>query len=84
MRKLALGVLDQSPVPEGSSPPDALGRTVELAQACERLGFSRYWLAEHHNTTGLAGPGIDIVFLLRFWCLFLLRVHLVEQAQRDQ
>src|SRR5438876_678157 len=36
------------------------------------------------STGGLAGPGIDIVFLLRFWCLFLLRVHLVEQAQRDQ
>src|SRR6266545_8176394 len=36
------------------------------------------------STTGLAGPGIDIVFLLRFWCLFLLGVHLVKQAQRDQ
>ena len=34
------------------------------------------------STTGLAGPGIDIS--LRFWFLFLLGVHLVEQAQRDE
>jgi luciferase family oxidoreductase group 1 len=61
MRKLALGVLDQSPVPDGSSPPEALARTVELAQVCERLGFSRYWLAEHHNTTGLAGPAPEVM-----------------------
>ena len=61
MRKLALGVLDQSPVPDGSSPPDALARTVELAQACERSGYSRYWLAEHHNTTGLAGPAPEVM-----------------------
>ena len=61
MRKLALGVLDQSPVPDGSSPPDALARTVELAQACERLGYRRYWLAEHHNTTGLAGPAPEVM-----------------------
>ena len=58
---LALGVLDQSPVPSGMEPGQALSNTIALAQACERLGYSRYWLAEHHNTTGLAGPAPEVM-----------------------
>jgi luciferase family oxidoreductase group 1 len=58
---LALGVLDQSPIPSGSTPEQALANTVDLARACERLGYSRYWLAEHHNTRGLAGPAPEVM-----------------------
>jgi len=58
---LRLGVLDQSPVPSGSTPAEALRETVILAQATERLGYSRYWLAEHHGTEGLAGTAPEVL-----------------------
>ena len=61
MPVLSLGVLDQSPVPAGSRPEQALANTLDLARACERLGYSRYWLAEHHNTRGLAGPAPEVM-----------------------
>jgi luciferase family oxidoreductase group 1 len=51
-----LGVLDQSPVPEGSSGGDALRNTIDLARSADRLGYHRYWLAEHHGGATLAGP----------------------------
>jgi luciferase family oxidoreductase group 1 len=50
-----LSVLDQSPIAEGSTAADALANTLDLARACDRLGFHRYWLAEHHASPGLAG-----------------------------
>ena len=59
-RQLRLGVLDQSPVPEGSTARQALADTIALAQHAERLGYGRYWLAEHHNHPGLAGPAPEI------------------------
>ncbi|MGE7218675.1 LLM class flavin-dependent oxidoreductase [Priestia koreensis] len=52
---IRLGVLDQTPISNGQTPSDAFGQSVELAQWAERLGYERYWLAEHHNTSGLAG-----------------------------
>jgi luciferase family oxidoreductase group 1 len=54
MPPLRLSVLDQSPIPEGSTAGDALRNTLDLARAADRLGYSRYWLAEHHATPGLA------------------------------
>ena len=57
----ALAVLDQSPVPEGASAAEVLANTVELAQLAERLGYRRYWLAEHHGTGGLAGSAPEIL-----------------------
>jgi luciferase family oxidoreductase group 1 len=42
-------VLDLSPVPSGSQPSQALHRTIELAQHVERLGYERFWVAEHHS-----------------------------------
>jgi luciferase family oxidoreductase group 1 len=60
-RQLRLGVLDQSPVPEGSTAPEALKNTIELAQHADRLGYTRYWLAEHHNHPGLAGPAPEVL-----------------------
>jgi luciferase family oxidoreductase group 1 len=56
-----LSVLDQSPVRAGGNPRDALAETVALAQAAERLGYTRYWLAEHHGTEGFAGSSPEIL-----------------------
>ncbi len=56
-----LSVLDQSPVPEGTSVSKALENTVDLARAAERLGYTRYWLAEHHGSAGLAGSAPEIL-----------------------
>lgn len=49
-----LGVLDQSPIAAGSNSGQALRNSVELAQLAERLGYGRYWVAEHHGTPSLA------------------------------
>jgi luciferase family oxidoreductase group 1 len=51
---LRLGVLDQSPVPEGSSLGDALRNSIDLARLADELGYERYWVAEHHGTPSLA------------------------------
>ena len=51
---LALSVLDQCPVRAGSTPADAIREAIQLARAADRLGYRRYWLAEHHNSQSLA------------------------------
>lgn len=58
---IALSVLDQSPVPQGSTPAQALADTVALAKVAERLGYRRYWLAEHHNTASLAASAPEVL-----------------------
>jgi luciferase family oxidoreductase group 1 len=58
---LRLGVLDQSPVRSGGNPTDAIRETLALAQATDRLGYHRYWLAEHHSTPALAGPSPEVL-----------------------
>ena len=58
---MRFGVLDQTPVRPGSSPAEALGESVRLAQHVEALGFDRYWLAEHHGGQALAGPAPEIL-----------------------
>jgi luciferase family oxidoreductase group 1 len=60
-KKLRLGVLDQSPIRAGGTPADALAETIALAKFVERLGYGRYWLAEHHASEGLAGPSPEIM-----------------------
>ncbi len=52
--RVPLSVLDLSPVSEGSTPADALRRSIELVAHVERLGYHRYWVAEHHNMVGIA------------------------------
>jgi luciferase family oxidoreductase group 1 len=52
--EIAVSVHDTVPVWEGDTTGEALGRTLELAQATESLGYHRYWLAEHHGTPALA------------------------------
>ena len=51
-----LSVLDLAPVTEGSTPGDALRNSLDLARNAERLGYLRYWVAEHHNMTGIMLP----------------------------
>jgi len=58
---LALSVLDQTPVPQGTTAADAVAETLTLARAAERLGYCRYWLAEHHDTPSLAGAAPEIL-----------------------
>lgn len=55
------GVLDQSPVRAGGTPAQAIDETIRLAQTVEALGYSRYWLAEHHGTDGFAGSSPEIM-----------------------
>ena len=52
---MKLSVLDQSPIRRGGTPAQAIAETIELAQLCDRLGYHRYWVAEHHSSEGLAG-----------------------------
>lgn len=58
---VALSILDLAFVPEGATPADALKRSLELAQHAERLGYKRFWLAEHHNMIGVASAATSIV-----------------------
>ena len=51
---LPLSVLDLAPVGEGSSEGAALRNSIDLVQVAERLGYHRYWVAEHHNMPGIA------------------------------
>ncbi|WP_448950151.1 MsnO8 family LLM class oxidoreductase [Labrys neptuniae] len=61
-----LSLLDKSPLARGEAATDALKRTLALAQAAERLGYHRFWVAEHHNAPELASsaPEVLIAFLL--------------------
>jgi luciferase family oxidoreductase group 1 len=56
-----LSVLDLAPVPSGSTPRDALRATIELAQHTEKLGFHRFWVAEHHNMPGIASSAPPVL-----------------------
>jgi luciferase family oxidoreductase group 1 len=58
---LLLSVLDQSPIPEGSTGSDALHNTIDLARHAEELGYHRYWVAEHHATPGLASASPEVL-----------------------
>ncbi|TAJ20421.1 MAG: LLM class flavin-dependent oxidoreductase [Dehalococcoidia bacterium] len=58
---LRLSVLDQAPIREGGTAAEALRESILLAQAVERLGYSRFWLAEHHASGGLACAAPEVV-----------------------
>ncbi len=58
---MKLSVLDQSPVPAGFTPADALRNTIQLARATDSLGYERYWIAEHHAIETLASPAPEIL-----------------------
>jgi luciferase family oxidoreductase group 1 len=56
-----LSVLDLSPVSAGSTGAQALKNSLGLAQLCDRLGYIRYWCAEHHNLPSIASTAPDIM-----------------------
>jgi luciferase family oxidoreductase group 1 len=58
---IPFSVLDLSPIPAGADASTALRNTLDLARHAERLGFLRYWLAEHHNMTGIASAATSVV-----------------------
>lgn len=58
---LKLSVLDQSPIRKGGTPAQAIAETLELAQLADRLGYHRYWVAEHHSSDALAGAAPEIL-----------------------
>jgi alkanesulfonate monooxygenase SsuD/methylene tetrahydromethanopterin reductase-like flavin-dependent oxidoreductase (luciferase family) len=64
MATTPLAVLDLVPISSGSSAAEALRNSVDLAQAAERLGYARYWFAEHHLNPGVAGTSPAVVLAL--------------------
>lgn len=54
-------VLDLAPVPDNCTPAMALAHSVDLAQHTEALGYTRFWLAEHHNMAGIASAATAVV-----------------------
>lgn len=61
MMPVPLSVLDLAPVPSGSTPADAFRNMRELARHAERLGYVRYWLAEHHGMPSIASSSPEIL-----------------------
>jgi alkanesulfonate monooxygenase SsuD/methylene tetrahydromethanopterin reductase-like flavin-dependent oxidoreductase (luciferase family) len=56
-----LGVLDLAPVPDGSTVGEALRATIDLAKKTEDLGFTRFWVAEHHGMPGVASSSPPVL-----------------------
>ena len=55
-----LSILDLAPVPEGADTAQALRNSADLAQAAERLGYNRFWMAEHHGMPGIASAATAV------------------------
>lgn len=58
---MEFSVLDQVPLSRGDSPEEAIKKSIELIKWTEELGYKRYFVAEHHNTTGLISNSPDIL-----------------------
>ncbi|WP_456279407.1 LLM class flavin-dependent oxidoreductase [Bacillus sp. AK128] len=58
---MRLSILDQSPISSNQTAQDALLNSTKLAQAGEKLGYTRYWIAEHHDLPGLACPAPEVM-----------------------
>ncbi len=59
--QLKLSILDQSPVSAGMTEQEALEKSIRLAKHGEKLGYERYWIAEHHDLFGLACPNPGVM-----------------------
>ncbi len=64
MTNTPLAVLDLVPISSGSTAGQALRNSIDLAQQAERLGYARYWFAEHHLNPGVAGTSPAVVLAL--------------------
>jgi luciferase family oxidoreductase group 1 len=60
-KRVRLSVLDQSPVPEGFTPAQALANSIDLAKHVERLGYHRFWMSEHHAMDLLACTAPEVL-----------------------
>ncbi len=60
-KKIPLSVLDLVPVAQGFSISQAIENSTKLAQAVEKFGFTRYWVAEHHNFSGIASAATSVI-----------------------
>lgn len=60
-KKIRLSILDQSPVRKGVTAEQAVQETVELARYADKLGYTRFWVSEHHNTGSLAGSTPEVL-----------------------
>ena len=58
---IPFSILDLSPIARGATAADALHRSLDLAQRAERLGYRRFWVAEHHNMPGIASAATSVV-----------------------
>jgi luciferase family oxidoreductase group 1 len=58
---IPFSVLDLAPIAEGSNPAESFRNMLDLAQHAERLGFKRYWLAEHHGMPGIASAATSVL-----------------------
>ncbi|BDU22393.1 LLM class flavin-dependent oxidoreductase [Dyella sp. GSA-30] len=58
---IPFSVLDLAPITEGSHATEAFARSLDLARRAERLGYQRYWLAEHHNMPGIASAATSVL-----------------------
>src|SRR4026209_315153 len=56
-----VSILDLVPVVLGATPREALRKSLELAQRAEEFGYTRYWVAEHHNMTGIGSAATSVV-----------------------
>jgi luciferase family oxidoreductase group 1 len=63
MKKIKLGILDQSIVPQGSTAAAALAETIYTARLAESLGYSRFWVSEHHNSSFIAGSAPELLMV---------------------
>src|SRR5574338_1522631 len=61
MPAIPLSILDLAPIVEGSTPGQALRNATDIARHADRWGYRRYWLAEHHNMTGIASAATAVV-----------------------
>jgi luciferase family oxidoreductase group 1 len=61
IKDIVLSVLDLAPIREGGSVAESFRNTVTLAQHAERWGYRRFWLAEHHNMTGIASAATAVL-----------------------
>jgi len=58
---LQLSILDQTPIRKGSNPREALQESTELVKLADKLGYTRYWVSEHHNSKTLAGAAPEVL-----------------------
>lgn len=63
MKRIALSILDQSIVREGGDARSALEETIATARLAERLGYRRFWVSEHHNSTMIAGSAPEVLMV---------------------